>query len=168
MDVYPVNPGLELDFGSYKIKAMFGRHSRSKGRAYDAAEAAINAGDGIKLDSSECFRRLQTLGNIEYTNYIITAGEQKVVVFGGQPNTEFVNLFKGVNPDVAFVQLYGQDVKKVAKLCREMGAKNVIAAHLDFSADRDKYLSCVTELKAELKSDKINVIELFYNKWMEV
>ena len=128
--IYPMNYGLELDFGDVKVKALFGRH-KTQPLGYNDMTAKIEKNPHC-ID--EGVKELQGIGSLEYVNYLFTAKNgTKVLIWGNDPTIEQINLCKELKPDIAILQR-GKSLEQcaqLAELIKAMGCKVVIPHHHD-------------------------------------
>jgi len=165
MKLYPMNPGLELDFDAFKIKALFGRHSML-GATYTAVEQRV--GRWRAPWDTPLMQEMGILGGFEYINYLFTLPNGKtVLIWGNELTPDQCNMLREVKPDVAILQMTRNDPEQTAKLCAEMGCQVVMPHHIDFTKD---YTHLAVALGEELKkyAPEARYIHPEYGKWYEL
>lgn len=165
--IYPMSPNLELDLGSVKIKALYGRHNPFAGGAKSRREWAenhpVNAGDPELIE-------LAFWGDVEYRNYLFTLRNGiKVLIWGNKLDSPGQRgLLREVKPDVAILQLTpSNSCADLAAICKEIGCKVVIPHHIDFPKD---YSSAVKDFERELEkiAPEIRCINPEYGTWFDL
>ncbi len=153
--VYPMYPGTELDFGAFKVKALYGRHifnGKWGIRSYVEERAS-------KLDvcKDPYVLKMQEIGSFEYRNFLFTLPNgTKVLHWGSAPTPEQIAICKAEQPDIAIIQRAGSpaQIEKRADFAAAIGAKVVIPHHHDFhgvddpatvAAFREAYLKRVPD-----------------------
>ncbi len=163
--IYPMNHDLELDFGDVKVKALFGRH-RIQALGYndktdEIQKAPICIDQGIK--------ELQGVGSLEYLNYLFTAKNgTKVLIWGGDPTVDQINLCKALKPDIAIIQRYTkpEQCARLAEFVKEIGCKVVIPHHHDaVKVDPPEALQSLKDAIAKVSPDA-QFITLKHGEWM--
>ena len=82
-NIYPMTPGLSLDFGEVRVTALFGRHV-DQGKRFSEMEKAFSASPLLQSDPE--LLAMQLLGSTEYRNYLFTAKNgTKVLIWGNNP-----------------------------------------------------------------------------------
>ena len=168
MSIYPMAPGLELDFDAVKIKALFGRHTVLPGTAAErAAEAETHpstAGDPEKI-------RLRLWGDLEYRDYLFTMPNgTKVLIWGNRmKKPDQRNILRQVRPDIAILQMTTSDNAGAlaAAVCRESGCKVVIPHHFDFPHDCTQFVEMLGKELAE-NAPETRLIVPRYGEWIEL
>ena len=130
--VYPMYPDTELDFGSVKICALYGRHTNLKQGINDLV-ARIEANPICQKDAG--IRSLQALGSFEYRNYLFTLPNGvKILLWGNEPTIEQVNICKALKPDIAIIQRSMDPISNAnkAEFAAKIGCKVLIPHHQDF------------------------------------
>lgn len=138
--IYPMYPNLELDFDSVKIRALFGRHKKSKLGFNDYCEA-LESRDICKAD--EGIASLQAVGSMEYRNYLFTAKNgTKILIWGNNPRVEQINICRELKPDIAILQRAGspEKIEQMADFAAKIGCKVFIPHHHDFRGVDDPSL----------------------------
>ena len=166
--VYPMDAGLELDFGKVKVKALFGRHCSPGKTALELpqyfAKNPLCAADPKMLD-------MQVLGSLEYRNFLFTdAHGTKVLLWGNEVIESQKNMIRDLQPDICILQLSKQKPEEIAELAAIGGCKVLIPHHMDLSKDREEYLPRVEQLRQEFLSRVPDGVFLCpeNGKWMEV
>lgn len=130
--IYPMYPDTELDFDKVKIRALYGRHT--------------NLGHSVKEITEKIMKReicekypdiipLQTVGSLEYRNYLFTfSNGKKLLLWGNDPTIDQLNICKALNPDIAIIQrsLGDEAILAKARFAKEIGCKVLIPHHHDF------------------------------------
>lgn len=165
MKMYPLNPGVEMNFDAVKIKGYLGRHTvlgdsltAIKNRA---ANNPITNGDPMMM-------KLSVLGGFEYLNFLYTTPNgTKIFIWGNELTVDQCNILREIKPDVAILQMTRNSPTETAKICAEIGSKVVIANHIDFPKD---YMDLATELKDEMAklAPEANCIIPKYGVWMDL
>lgn len=167
MTVYPMYPDVELDFDSFKVRALYGRHTPLPGtvneRRLKHATSPVNQGNPDLIELGEW-------GDFEYRNYLFTLPNgTKVLIWGNKlARPDQQNILRQVKPDIAILQMTGGNPPEdTAKICREMGCKVVLPHHMDFPKD---YSPIVGKLGEELarQAPEIRYIIPEYGKWIEL
>ena len=147
--IYPMYPDTELDFGSVKIRALYGRHKILRGgMGFNDLCAAIETNPICMADAG--IASLQAVGTMEYRNYLFTAPNgTKVLIWGNDPTVEQINICKSLKPDIAILQRAATPagVGKMADFAAEIGCKVLIPHHHDFKEVDDPYV--IEALKEE-------------------
>ena len=169
MSVYPMNPGLELDFGAAKIKAVYGRHTFIQGTMNERIKTAenhpVNHGDPTLIE-------LAVWGELEYRNYLFTLPNgKKLLLFGNRLNRiDRRSALRAEDPDVVAVQLTRRastTAEELAETCRGTRIRTVIAMHSDFPTDyREEVKLLGKEFEALCPGVRFILPE--YNEWMEL
>ena len=167
MDVYPLSPGLELDFGAVRIRAVYGRHTPLPGtmneRIRKAETSPVNRGDPNLIE-------MAVWGDIEYRNYLfILPDGRKMLLWGNRlDRPDQKATVKSLKPDILLLQMTGKvTAEQIAEVCRAGGIRTVIPHHIDFPGD---YRPLAVIISRELKSrcPEINFIFPEYGEWLEV
>ncbi len=164
MKIYPMNPGLELDFDAVKIKGYFGRHT-ILGDSFTAVRERARCNPTIGDDP--LMQKLSILGGFEYLNFLYTTPNgTKIFIWGNELTAEQCNILKEIKPDIAILQMTKNSPQKTTDVCIEMGSKVVIANHIDFPKD---YMELATELKVEMtkRAPEVNCVIPEYGVWMD-
>jgi L-ascorbate metabolism protein UlaG (beta-lactamase superfamily) len=130
--VYPMYPDTELDFGSVKIRALYGRHTDLK-RPFNDFVKALEANPLCAADPG--MAALQGVGSFEYRNYLFTLPNgTKILLWGNNPTVEQVNICKALQPDIAIIQrsVTPEDIVAKAEFAAAIGCKVLIPHHHDF------------------------------------
>lgn len=148
--IYPMDSGLELDFKTIKIKALFGRHTNLESTYSQGIEHfhknPIVAGD----PGMEAF---QTLGSLEYRNFLFTCPDgTKVLLWGNDPTYSQMVMCEAERPDIAILQLSKQDPVQMAEFAADIGCKVVIPHHMDLKKTREEYMPGVLKFQEEYLS----------------
>ena len=147
--IYPMNPGVALDFGDVKVTGLYGHHTNLKATVSELEERMKNR---PLFDKFPGLLETQVIGTLEYRNYLFTLPSGKTIfVWGGAPTIEQRNMFKGLNPDVAILQLSGYEPAAVAQMGADIGARVIIPHHMDLSKTPEEYLPRVEALGVEFK-----------------
>ena len=137
--IYPMYPNLELDFGDLKIKALYGRHKILKdGMGYNDLVATINKNELCRAD--EGMKRLQSVGTMEYRNFLFTAKNgTKILIWGNEPTEEQINICKACSPDIAIIQraVPEKKIEEMAEFAAAIGCKVLIPHHHDVKEVED-------------------------------
>jgi len=165
MKMYPMNPGLELDFDAVKIKGYFGRHT-TLGDSF--TEVKYRAENNPVVVGSPILQKLAVLGGFEYLNFLYTTPNgTKIFIWGNELTVEQCNILREIKPDVAVMQMTRNTPKETADICIEIGSKVVIASHIDFPKD---HMDLAIGLKKEMeeRAPEINCIIPEYGVWMDL
>jgi len=165
MHLYPMNPGLELDFDAVKIKALFGRHT-VLAPSMSGVKEIINRNPRVAADPT--LLELGYIGSFEYINFLYTLPNGvEVLIWGNELTPDQCNMLREVKPDIAILQMTRNDPEKTADICIEMGCKVVIANHIDYPKD---YMHMAVGLKEELakRAPEVNCIIPEYGVWMDL
>ena len=156
--IYPMYPDTELDFGGVTVRALYGRHTELNSGYNTLTSRLIDGGvaDLVRDFPDDPYMPtmapLQGIGSLEYRNYLFTLPSGKTVfVWGGAPTIEQRNMFRGLNPDVAILQLSGYDPASVAQMGADVGARVIIPHHMDLSKTPEEYLPRIEMLREEFK-----------------
>ena len=165
MKMYPMNPGLELDFDAVKIKGYFGRHT-TLGDSF--TEVKYRAENNPVVVGSPILQKLAVIGGFEYLNFLYTTPNgTKILIWGNELTVDQCNILREIKPDIAIMQMTRNSPVETAKICAEIGSKVVIANHIDFPRD---YMQLAVELKEELAklAPDTNCIIPEYDAWMDL
>ena len=165
MHLYPMNPGLELDYDAVKIKALFGRHT-VLGSTWNEVKEKLNKREIVR--SSPVMQELAMIGSIEYINFLFTMPNgTKVLIWGNELTPDQCNILREIKPDIAILQMTRNTPEKTADICIEMGSKVVITNHIDFPRD---YMPLAVGLKEEMakRAPEVNCIIPEYGTWVEL
>jgi len=168
MSVYPMNPGLELDFGTVKVKAVYGRHTPIQGTMEERIRTwenhPVNHGDRTLIE-------LGIWGEMEYRNFLFTLPNgKKLLLFGNRLNRiDRRNALRAEDPDVVAVQLTRRastTAEELAETCRGTRIRTVIAQHIDFPSD---YREDVRRIGKEFEElcPEIRFVVPEHGCWME-
>jgi len=141
IDVYPMTPGLEVDFGAAKVKALYGRHS-NLGKPFSAVDAVPIEGTlyekpGVDLQIS---RQLRWLGVTEYTNYLITLPNGlRIVFYGGFDLPEARIMLRDIRPDILITQFTAYNSHTFSEFVSAIAPKYVIPHHMDYVWPPEQY-----------------------------
>lgn len=166
--LYPMNPGVTLDLGDVKITGLYGHHTNLNARLSELEERWRNR---PLLDRYPGLIDIQAIGTLEYRNYLFTLPSgRSVLVWGGAPTIEQRNMFRGLNPDVAIIQMSGKSPAEVAQMGADVGAKIIIPHHMDLSKTPEEYLPRVAQLGEEFKKLVPDGEMVFHpqGEWFEV
>ena len=109
------------------------------------------------------------MGSLEYINYLLTAKNgTKVLIWGGDPTTDQINLCKALSPDIAIVHRYTkpEQCAKLAEFVKEIGCKVVIPHHHDFhKIDPPEVLQSLKDAIAKAAPD-VEFINPKHGVWM--
>lgn len=137
--IYPMYPDTELDFGSVKIRALYGRHKMQRGGiGFNDLCAITYTRDVCKAD--EGIASLQAVGTMEYRNYLFTTPSgTKILIWGNDPTVEQVNICKALEPDIAILQrgTTPQSITETADFAAKIGCKMLIPHHQDLKKPDD-------------------------------
>ena len=125
-------PGMELDFDTIKIRALYGRHSE-QGKGFNDLCASLSTYRPCM--ESEEVNSLQGIGSMEYRNYLFTLPNgTTILLWGNDPTPEQINICKALKPDIAILQrsVNLATVKKKAEFAAAIGCKVLIPHHMDF------------------------------------
>lgn len=166
MSVYPMPHGLELDFDSVRIQAVYGRHIPLKGTGKERIELIRN---GPSCGGDPDLAELCCWGDLEYRNYLYTtANGNRVFLWGSKlSKVEQRNLLRSVKPDVAILQMTVNSAADTAAVCGEIGCKVVIPHHFDYPFD---YTDLVQDLQKELAlcSPDTRCVIPTYGTWIDL
>ena len=130
--VYPMYPDTELDFGAFKVKALYGRHifNASWGIRSYVEERAPK----LEICQDPYVLKMQEVGSFEYRNYLFTLPNgTKILHWGSAPTPEQIAICKAEAPDIAIIQRAGiPRAEQRAEFAAAIGAKVVIPHHHDF------------------------------------
>lgn len=135
--IYPMYPDTELDFDDVKIRALYGRHTDLNSGFNDLCK---------RIETNPIFQEyptmaaLQPVGSMEYRNFLFTLPSgAKVLLWGGDPTAEQVNICKAAKPDIAILQRSGrpEQIEAKAKFAAAIGCKVLIPHHHDFRGVED-------------------------------
>lgn len=134
--IYPMYPDCELDFGDVKVKALYGRHT-NLGHGWGNLIARLEENELCQKDPG--LASIQGVGSMEYRNYLFTTPSGvRLLLWGGDPTVEQVNLCKALKPDVAIIQRStGSKAAAKAEFAAAIGCKVFIPHHHDFRAVDD-------------------------------
>lgn len=135
--IYPMYPDLELDFGSVKIRGLYGRHTNLF-RGFHELCARLEGNENCIRDPG--IASLQAVGSLEYRNYLFTLPNgTKILLWGNDPTVEQVNLCKALEPDIAVIQrsVKYENIVKKAEFAASIGCKVLIPHHHDFQEVED-------------------------------
>lgn len=145
--IYPMDAGLELDFETVKIKALFGRHT-SLGTTYSQQREHFHKNPTLLADP--LMESFQPLGTLEYRNFLYTCPDgTKILMWGNDPTYSQRMLCKAEKPDIAIVQLSKQDPVEMAEFVAAIGSKVVIPHHMDLKKTREEYMPRVLQFREE-------------------
>lgn len=136
--VYPMYPDNQLDFGAFKVKALYGRHIFNKNwgiRSYMEERAPK-----LEICSDPYILKMQEIGSFEYRNFLFTLPNgTKILHWGSAPTPEQVAICKAEAPDIAIIQRARATggIEKRAEFAAAIGAKVVIPHHHDFEGTDD-------------------------------
>lgn len=133
--IYPMYPDTELDFGDVKIKALYGRHTRTSDKGFNDVCQELATRDICIADPG--INTLQPIGTMEYRNFLFTLPNgTKVLLWGNDPTVEQLNLCKALQPDIGIIQRSANPAaaKKKAEFAAAIGCKVLIPHHHDFKA----------------------------------
>ena len=166
-DIYPMTPGLELDFGPAKVKALFGRHVRHQ-RGYSVMASAPTTRPDAELPNSfEC----NFLGSLEYRNWLVTLKNGlKVMIWGNNVRNEQLEIIKEIQPDVGIFQFSVQRPDDLAKMCAAGHVKVLFPHHMDLKRTEAEYLPLLAELDRAMQelSPETIVVTPEHLKWYDV
>ena len=149
--IYPMDANLVLEFEDVKIKALFGHH-RNLGKTSGALAASGRANKFFQ-DDPDSGEALMVIGTLEYRNYLFTAKNgTKILLWGSSPSIEEKNRMKGLDVDIAIMQCTPadeQEIRDLAEVAANSGAKVVIPHHMDFIRTREEYTPKVEGFKRE-------------------
>lgn len=147
--VYPMPHGLELDFDSVKVKALYGRHTDLHEPIVDSAYRVMSS-PLLSAKNDNDLRELQWWGMIEYRNFLITTRNGvRVLLWGNDPTIEQRNLLKNIRPDIALLQFSRQDPMEMAAFASDIGTKVFIPHHMDLKLKPEEYEPRVEVLRKE-------------------
>ena len=105
--IYPMYPDTELDFDDVKIKALYGRHTKTSDAGFNDVCALLATRDICIADPG--INALQPIGSMEYRNFLFTLPNgTKVLLWGNDPTVEQLNICKALQPDIVAVVAYGR------------------------------------------------------------
>lgn len=163
--IYPMDPNLELDFGCFRVKALYGRHTDLGGPFVDLTERML--GNPL-ITQDAAMRELQWWGLMEYRNYLITTSQgTRILIWGNNATVEQTNMLRGINPDIALLQYSRQDTQEIADFAAAIGAKMVIPHHMDLKRKPGDYEPRIKLLQEALSrlSPESAVICPEHGKW---
>ena len=161
-----MNSGLELDFDSVKICALFGRHTKRKAGFREICQML----DTCNLCAGQpLLSELLSYGSVEYRNYILTLPNGTMIIFwGGDPTVEQINLCKNWKPDIGIIQRSAdpKSNEKRAAFAAEIGCKVVIPHHQDvYGPDDPQILLSFRDAFLHLVPNGIFIIPE-HGRWM--
>lgn len=166
--VYPMYPDMELDFGSVKIRALYGRHTNLKHSFHDLCQR-LYANPLCAADPE--MAALQPIGSLEYRNFLFTLSNgTKILLWGNDPTVEQVNICKALSPDIAIIQrsVKAEDIARKAEFAAAIGCKILIPHHHDFKqVDDPKVIETFREEFLRRVPDGIFLIPE-HGKWVEL
>ena len=147
--VYPVESGLELDFGWVKVKALFGHHNDLGGSMSEIQRKLANAPECAEYPGME---ELNAIGSLEYRNYIFTVPDnRRILIWGSMPTEDQFNMLSGIGADIAILQRNISNPEKLAVFAEATGAKTVIPHHMDLRKTAEEYLPFLEKSKSEFE-----------------
>ena len=166
-DIYPMTPGLELDFGPVKVKALFGRHVRHTKGSSQLAEALKNRPGSEIPGMYEC----NFFGNLEYRNWLVTLKNGlKIMIWGNNVRNEQLEIIKEIQPDIGIFQFSVQRPADLAKMCAAGHVKVLFPHHMDLKRKEEEYLPLLEELTRVMKEElpETVVVTPEHLKWYDV
>ena len=166
--VYPMSPGLELDFGWIKIRSLFGRHCECN-RTY--RQMVEYFAKNPLLQANPEAMELMPYGSMEYSNYLFTLPDgTKILIWGNDPLPEQYRMTAPLKPDIAILQLSRQDPVQMADFAAALGCKVLIPHHMDLKQKEEEYLPKVNRLREEFLTRVPDARFLYsgHGKWVEL
>ena len=167
--IYPMDAGLELDFGEVKVKSLFGRHCTL---AFNSVtEMETHFAKNPICTSSQAMFEMQIPGTLEYRNYLFTDQKgTKLLMWGNDVTTDQINMLKALRPEICILQLSKQDPVEIASMAAEVGAKVLIPHHMDLKKSREEYLPSVERCRDEFlkRVPDGRFIEPMNGQWIEL
>lgn len=143
--IYPMTSHLELDFGTYKIQALFGRHT-DVGQSFLDVTKRIN--QNPLVGQNRDLQDMQAWGSLEYCNYLITTKSGiKILLWGNNASIEQVNMIRGFQPDIAILQFSRQSPEEIAQFAQAIGTHLIIPHHMDLYQTEDVYRPRIAQLQ---------------------
>ena len=170
MFVYPMNPGLELDFGACKVQALFGRHTKLIRNCLPLAEHVTKAAFERAGMSGEAAAEMQRIGSLEYTNFLITLKDGTRIVFYGGTNTpEAVPILRAARPDILISQFTSMSPQDYSDFIAAIGPKYVLPHHMDSKWPQEEYEALLEESSALLaeKDPRAVLITPEHGQWYQ-
>lgn len=136
--IYPMYPDTELDFDDVKIKALYGRHTKTSDKGFNDVCKELATRDICIADPG--INALQPIGSMEYRNFLFTLPNgTKILLWGNDPTVEQINLCKALQPDIGIIQrsVSPEASAKKGAFAAAIGCKVVIPHHHDFKAVDD-------------------------------
>lgn len=136
--IYPMYPDMELDFGDVKIKALYGRHTKTSDKGFNDVCRDLATRDLCIADPG--INALQPIGSMEYRNFLLTLPNgTKVLLWGNDPTPEQLAICKALQPDIGIIQRSTDPEKAAQKgaFAAAIGCKVLIPHHHDFKVKDD-------------------------------
>ncbi|MBQ1317803.1 MAG: MBL fold metallo-hydrolase [Lachnospiraceae bacterium] len=167
-NVYPMEPNLELDFGEVKVKALFGKHV-DQNRTIGELDERI--GKNPLCQADPFMKSFQTLGSLEYRNFLFTFDNgTKVLMWGNNPRIEQQKILSAIKPDIAILQFTKHEPDEMAEFAKSIGAKVMIPHHMDLKHTEEEYMPRLLRL-AEAFERKVpdgKFIVPKHGEWVEL
>ena len=168
--IYPMYPDTELDFGSVKIKALYGRHKVLRGgMGFNDLCETIESNELCRADAG--MASLQAVGTMEYRNYLFTAQNgTKILIWGNEPTVEQINICKALQPDIAILQrgTTPQAITATADFAAKIGCKVLIPHHHDFHRIDDPAVLNELEKEFLVRVPDGRFISPVHGEWMKL
>ena len=171
--LYPMSVGMKINFGDITFEAVYGHHT-ALGKTYAELlnSPSMNAYIDEYCGGDPGLKSLNGWGCISYRNWLATLPDgTRILIWGGFPTTEDINLVKEIQPDIMFTQCTGAPADKLAKLCTESGARVIIPQHMDFPAVNEaSNMAHLAELqdKLEVPGSTQKIVLPQKNSWVEL
>ena len=170
MFVYPMNPGLELDFGACKIQALYGRHTSLRRDCNECLEYVKKVAFEQAGMCGEASDEMQRIGSLEYTNFLITLNNgTRIVFYGGTDTPEAVPILRGARPDILLTQFTSMNSHDFSNFMAAIGPKYIIPHHMDSSWSQEEYEARLERCGARLadKAPGMVLITPEHGQWYE-
>jgi len=170
MFVYPMNPGLELDFGACKIQALYGRHTSLRRDCNECLEYVKPVAFEQAGMCGEASDEMQRIGSLEYTNFLITLNNgTRIVFYGGTDTPEAVPILRGARPDILLTQFTSMNSHDFSNFMAAIGPKYIIPHHMDSSWPQEEYEARLERCGARLadKAPGMVLITPEHGQWYE-
>ena len=167
--VYLMYPDMELDFGDVKIKALYGRHTKTSNKGFNDVCRELATRDICLEDPG--INALQPIGTMEYRNFLFTLPNGiKILLWGNDPTIEQLNLCKALQPDIGIIQRSVDPVAAAQKaaFAAEIGCKVVIPHHHDFKKVDDPSVLDVMEKEFLARVPDGKFIRPVHGQWIHL
>ena len=166
--IYPMYPDVELDFGTVKVRPLFGRHVNLREPHLEICAALDRNPMNQKVPG---MIDVQHIGNLDYRAYLFTRKNgAKVLFWGGNLTPEQFALCRRIKPDVVIIQMSPSPwgMARRADFAAETGAKVVMLQHQGM---RPNYHPGAVEQFGEVLHERaphITYINPVHGEWIEL